>query len=306
MASGHADNLLIATYLAAKCPVYFAPAMDLDMYKHPSTQKNIKTLIEYGNKLISPREGILASGLSGLGRMEEPEEILKIIISDFQKKKLLKNKKSLVTAGPTCEPLDPVRYIGNHSSGLMGIEIARELYEQGSDVTLVCGPLKYEVPQGIKRIDVLTAEQMYNECCKLFPESDIFVMAAAVADYKPLSPSNNKIKKNENKEFTITLIPTPDILDSLASTKTSNQFVAGFALETDNAIENAITKLDKKNLNLIILNSPGKDTGFGTITNKVTLITDKHKIKDIPLNTKRKIAGDIINEIISFFMNKNL
>ena len=304
MATGIADNLLLATYLAAKCPVYFAPAMDMDMYKHPATQKNIKTLIEYGNKIIPPREGELASGLCGAGRMEEPEEIIKFLINEFKKKNNLKGKKALVTAGPTYEPIDPVRFIGNHSSGIMGVEIARELMNRGAEVNLICGPIHYPIPNEIKCIKVTTAEQMLFECLNVFPNMDILVMAAAVADYKPSTFQNEKIKKS-NKTITINLIPTPDILSQLSNIKKPSQFIVGFALETQNQIENAKNKLKNKNLDLVVLNSPGPNQGFASIYNKVTFINKNNKIIELPLKLKHNIASDIADIISDYFINKS-
>ncbi|MHC1774191.1 MAG: bifunctional phosphopantothenoylcysteine decarboxylase/phosphopantothenate--cysteine ligase CoaBC [Lentimicrobium sp.] len=300
MAAGIADNLLTTTYLAAKCPVFFAPAMDLDMYHHPTTQKNTDTLLSYGNYLIAPNEGELASGLCGAGRMEEPEAIVEIIRNFFEKKNDLKGQKVLVSAGPTYEPIDPVRFIGNYSSGKMGYALAEELAQRGALVTLVSGPvsIKSQNP-AIKTIQVQTAGQMAEACFEAFPDCSIAIMAAAVADYAVESPACQKIKKKGNN-LTIELVPTTDILAGLGRMKQEGQFLTGFALETENETDNAKQKLQNKNLDLIVLNSlndPG--AGFGTDTNKVKMIAAGGQVKDTPLLSKTDIAEEIVNMIVS-------
>jgi len=298
MANGLADNLLMATYLAAKCPVFFAPAMDLDMYRHPATQHNIKTICSFGHHLIEPREGELASGLCGAGRMEEPENIVEILDNFLKKKQFLKNKNILVTAGPTFESIDPVRFIGNHSSGLMGFEIAEGCAEMGAHVTLITGPVALTAGNpNIHRIDVVSAAEMQQECLKSFPDSDITIMAAAVADYMPAKIQNKKIKKT-SPELSLELVKTPDILAALGKIKKKNQLLVGFALETDNETENAIKKLKNKNLDLIVLNSlKDKGAGFKSNTNKVSIIGKSLEKKVFTLKLKREVAVDIINEI---------
>ncbi len=299
MANGIADNLLLTVYLAAKCPIYFAPAMDLDMYKHVSTQNNVKTLELHGNTLISPREGELASGLCGAGRMEEPEIILEIIKENFNKDQPLIGKRAVVTAGPTYEAIDPVRFIGNHSSGLMGISIAEELANRGAEVKLVCGPthLNVEHPM-ITRIDVTSSDEMYNVCTDFFDIADIVVMSAAVADFKPEKTADVKIKK-EHKLTSIKLIPTKDILTELGKKKRVGQILVGFALESDNELSNARKKLHNKNLDFIVLNSlKDQGAGFGTKTNKITIIEIEDKISNFELKPKSEVASDIVNKII--------
>ncbi len=298
MAKGLADNLLTTTYLAAKCPVFFAPAMDLDMYKHPATQNNINTICAFGHHLIAPREGELASGLCGAGRLEEPEKIVEILNNFLKKKDLLKNKKVLVTAGPTYESMDPVRFIGNHSSGLMGFELAAVCAENGANVTLIAGPVTLATPNpNIRRIDVVSASQMYQQCLKAFPDADITIMAAAVADYTPAAVSKQKIKKS-GTPLSINLKSTKDILAALGNIKREDQLLVGFALETDNENENALKKLKNKNLDLIVLNSlKDKGAGFKQPTNKVTLFNFKAEKKTFPLKSKHEVALDIIYEI---------
>jgi len=300
MAAGIADNLLTTTYLAAKCPVFFAPAMDLDMYHHPTTQKNTNTLLSYGNFLIAPNEGELASGLCGAGRMEEPEAIVEVIRNFFEKKNDLKGQKVLITAGPTFEPIDPVRYIGNHSSGKMGYALAEELAGRGAEVVLVSGPVAMKAHHpAIKTIHIRTAGQMAEACFLEFPGCSITIMAAAVADYTIESPANQKIKKQGTK-LALELKPTTDILAGLGKMKKKGQFLAGFALETENETANAMKKLHNKNLDLIVLNSLN-DTGagFGTETNKVKMIAPNGLIKDTPLLSKDEIAAEIVNMIVS-------
>ncbi len=299
MAHGQCDNLLLAAYLSATCPVVIAPAMDEDMWKHPSTQKNISTLKDYGNTLIDVETGELASGLHGEGRMAEPETIVAFIEEFFFRQTALKNKKALVTAGPTYEPLDPVRFVGNHSSGKMGFALAEALYEQGADVTVVAGPVQQTKKyKGIRIIKVNTAEEMYNACINLHPSMDIEIMAAAVADYKPAEIASEKIKKNK-AEFQLNLTKTKDILATFGSEKTNGQFLVGFALETENERANALEKLKRKNADMIILNSL-KDTnaGFGYDTNKVSVFFTDESAVEIQLASKKEVANKIVELII--------
>jgi len=297
MANGVCDNLLLATYLSAKCKVYFAPTMDLDMYKHPSTKQSIDKLQSYGNVFIAPSSGFLASGLDGEGRMEEPENMVSFIENDIVNGLPLFGKKVIITAGPTYEAIDPVRFIGNHSSGKMGFELANAAANLGAQVYLVTGPSHEKVSNSlIKRIDVVSAEEMYTEVHKYYDTSDIAICSAAVADYKPKHISDQKIKKSSDS-MTIELVKTHDILASLGKTK-KNQFLIGFALETDNEIENAILKLNKKNLDLIVLNSlQDKGAGFKKDTNKVTIIDKFENISEFSLKSKAEVAEDIFNEI---------
>ncbi len=298
LANGLADNLLTATFLAAKCPVFFAPAMDMDMYKHPATQNNIKTICSFGHHLIEPREGELASGLCGAGRMEEPEKIVEILGNFIKKKQNFIKSKVLVTAGPTFESIDPVRYIGNHSSGMMGFELANAFADLGAEVTLITGPVYLNVNNpAIRRIDVVSAKEMQKQCLTHFPDSDITVMAAAVADYAPAHVQNRKIKKISSG-LSLELIKTPDVLASLGKIKKKKQVLVGFALETDNELENAVLKLKNKNLDLIVLNSLNdKGAGFKYATNKVTIIDRKLERKVFDIKSKKEVAIDIINEI---------
>ncbi len=307
MANGIADNLLLTTYLSARCPVFFAPAMDLEMYNHAATQKNIKTLCSQGNILISPTEGELASGLSGCGRMEEPENIVNSLVHWFTGSKVtnkLKGKTVLVTAGPTHEKIDAVRYIGNNSSGLMGFCIAEEFANKGANVTLITGPTKLEVKnKKIKRIEIISAEQLYEKCNEYFKKADITVMAAAVADYTykdrhETQNSIHKIKKEQTKTLNLTLEPTKDILKELGKRKNKKQILVGFALETENEIENAKSKLKNKNLDLIVLNSLNdKGAGFNHETNKITIIDKADNIINYPLKSKIDAAKDIVTKV---------
>jgi phosphopantothenoylcysteine decarboxylase / phosphopantothenate---cysteine ligase len=301
MAAGIADNFLMACYLSAKCPVFFAPAMDLDMFRHPTTQKNIKILESYGNHLIEPATGELASGLSGPGRMEEPEQIFRILSDFFSAPKgPLHGKKVLVTAGPTHEKIDPVRFIGNHSSGKMGFALAEQFAGQGAVVTLITGPVGLELDNtDIKRIDVTSAGEMHKACMKAGAGADIIVMAAAVADYTPKNPAEAKIKKS-GKELSLELLPTRDILAELGEKKMKGQILVGFALESDKEETNARKKLESKNLDAIVLNSmkdPG--AGFNTTTNKVTIFLRSGKPIRIPLKSKEEVARDIVEAISS-------
>lgn len=301
MANGGCDNLLLATYLSAKCKIYFAPAMDLDMYKHESTHENFRKLESFGNVMIPAESGELASGLSGEGRMAEPENIIKFIEDDIAKNLPLRGKKALVTAGPTYEPIDPVRFIGNHSSGKMGFDIAKALADKGAEVTLVSGPTHLSVQHSnINLVRVMSANQMYDACHSVYKNMDIVVASAAVADYRPKHIADQKVKKKEDT-FTIEMEKTKDILASLGAEK-KQQFLIGFALETQNEIENAKLKIQKKNLNLIVLNSLNdKGAGFGGTTNKVTFIDKDFNIEEFPLKTKEEVARDIVNKITEHY-----
>lgn len=299
MANGIADNLLLTTYLSAKCPVFFAPSMDLDMFKHQATQKNIQTLVERGNFVIDATSGELASGLEGKGRMAEPEIIYNSLCEYFKSDKKLSGKKVLITAGPTYEHIDPVRFIGNHSSGKMGFAIAEEFAKQGADVFLVSGPVKMQTEnKKISKFDVVSAQEMYEKCIELFKTVDIAVFAAAVADYRPKSKAQNKIKK-QNDDLKIELEKTPDIALNIGKIKKSSQITVGFALETDNEMENAKLKLKNKNLDLIILNSLNdKGAGFNTDTNKISIIRKDLSVLNFEIKTKTEVAKDIVEEIV--------
>jgi phosphopantothenoylcysteine decarboxylase/phosphopantothenate--cysteine ligase len=302
MANGICDNLLSAVYLSARCPVFFAPAMDLDMLQHPSTKSNIDRLISFGNHQIMPAFGELASGLVGTGRMAEPEEIVGSLGRFFSTDKRLLGKKALVTSGPTHEALDPVRFIGNNSSGKMGFAIAEELANMGADVELVVGPTHLSVHSDkVKVTRVTSAEDMYNACVSHFPSSDITVLSAAVADYRPIHKADHKIKKSESS-MTIELTKTRDIAAELGKQKKANQFVVGFALETENETANAGKKIVSKNFDLIVLNSLNdKGAGFAHDTNKVTLIDSAGRKKEFPLKSKKDVAKDIVNAIVASF-----
>lgn len=300
MANGICDNLLLAIYLSSKTPVIIAPAMDEDMWHHPSTQKNIEVLKKSGNIFLAVNKGELASGLNGEGRMAEPEEMIKFLETFFEKKNTLAGIKALVTAGPTQESLDPVRYISNHSSGKMGIAIAEELFSRGADVQLVLGPSEIKFDRNIKIKKVITAEEMYNACMKDFKQFDIIIMAAAVADYSPKTKYTQKIKKN-SQEFSIDLIKTKDILSEAGKIKSSKQILVGFALETNDEKDNAIKKLTQKNADLIVLNSMNdKGSGFATDTNKVTIFDKNKKEYKFPLKPKKEVAVEIVNTIIKY------
>jgi len=297
MACGACDNLLLATYLSAKCPVMFAPAMDLDMWLHPSTQENVKRLLGFGNFLISPGNGELASGLVGEGRLAEPEEILQHIQHFFSPPLPLKGKKALVSAGPTHEAIDPVRFIGNHSSGKMGYAIASALQALGAEVTLVSGPTQLPIPSKVNRHDVISAQEMLVACSTYFEASDIIVMSAAVADYTPVAVASQKLKKAD-ANLEIALKRTTDILATLGKKKTAKQTLVGFALETENELQNAQDKLRRKNLDYIVLNSmQDKGAGFAGDTNKVTVIDRKGEIQQFELKSKKEVADDIVTLI---------
>jgi len=299
MATGNSDNFLLATYLSAKCPIYFAPAMDLDMYKHPSTVASFKALKSFGNIIIPAGSGELASGLVGEGRMAEPEDIVKFIEADVISKLPLRDKKVLITAGPTYEAIDPVRFIGNHSSGKMGFELASVAASLGAEVILVTGPTKESISNSlIKVVAVTSADDMYNAAHNYYQTVDIAICAAAVADYKPKNVATQKIKKKETT-FTIELEKTKDILASLGAIK-KKQFLIGFALETNNEIENAKGKLKKKNLDFIVLNSlQDKGAGFGKPTNKITIIDKDDTLISFELKSKKEVANDIVGYLLN-------
>jgi phosphopantothenoylcysteine decarboxylase/phosphopantothenate--cysteine ligase len=300
MANGLCDNLLLAAYLSARCPVFLAPAMDLDMLKHSSTLSNLQKLRSYGNIIIQPGFGELASGLTGEGRMAEPEEIIEFLNGELKKSLPLAGKKALVSAGPTYEAIDPVRFIGNHSTGKMGFAIAEELARKGASVTLVCGPSALQLKNaGIERVDVTSSDEMYEACTKEFSQADIAVMCAAVADYKPASVAETKIKKSESKRA-IELVPTKDILSELGKRKSAKQVLVGFALETDNEEANAKSKLERKNLDFVVLNSL-RDTGAGFKgdTNRITIIDKHNKTYNFELKSKAEVAADIVQHIIN-------
>tara|TARA_B100000809_G_scaffold94360_1_gene93042 strand:- start:1521 stop:2741 length:1221 start_codon:yes stop_codon:yes gene_type:complete len=299
MANGTCDNLLLATYLSSKCPVYFAPAMDLDMYKHPSSVESLNKLQSFDNILIPATSGELASGLIGEGRMAEPEDIVSFIEKDICFKLPLKGKKVLVTAGPTYEAIDPVRFIGNHSSGKMGFAIASAAANLGAEVFLISGPSNQQIKHSlVHRVDVVSAEEMYDASHIYFKDVDIAILSAAVADYKPKNSASEKIKKTDTA-LELSLSPTKDILASLGAIK-KQQYLVGFALETNNEIENAKGKLKRKNLDAIILNSlKDKGAGFAKDTNKITFIDKEFNEKAFKLKSKVAVAKDIMNEIVN-------
>ena len=298
MANGICDNLLLATYLSSKCPVFFAPAMDLDMFEHQATKASFKKLQSFGNSMIPAVSGELASGLYGEGRMAEPEDIVRFIKKHLSKGLPLSGKKVLITAGPTYEAIDPVRYIGNHSSGLMGYELAKAAANMGAEVTLIAGPTHLSIQHDlVTLIPVVSGDEMYEMTHLHYANADIVICAAAVADYRPVSIADQKIKKKEDR-FSIELVKNKDILHSLGELKKS-QYLAGFALETENELENAKGKLKRKNLDAIILNSLNDvGAGFGKNTNKITFIDKNLQIKPFDLKTKAAVAIDILNEII--------
>lgn len=300
MANGVADNMLVTSYLSARAQVFVAPAMDLDMMSHPSTTRNIELLKSYGNIIIEPASGELASHLVGKGRMEEPENIFAVLCDFFKRGQDLKGKNVLITAGPTYEKIDPVRFIGNYSSGKMGYAIAEEAAERGASVTLVSGPVSVSASHpNIHVVKVESAREMLNECNKVFPDCDIAIMTAAVADYTPADPKPNKIKREKQDVPTLRLIKNPDIAATLGSAKKENQMIVGFALETDNEYENACDKLKRKNLDFIVLNSL-RDAGacFGTDSNKISIIDVTGTRTDFGLKPKKQVATDIFDHIL--------
>lgn len=300
MAHGIADNMLITTYLSMKAPVFIAPAMDLDMYAHPSTQSNMQTLVSFGNHIIEPASGFLASGLEGKGRMEEPETIVNTLDRFFDEQQYVDNplhgKRILITAGPTYEKIDPVRFIGNYSSGKMGFAIAEECRKRGAVVTLVAGPVSLSCSNGIKRIDVESCKEMYDATTKAFADSDIAILAAAVADFKPQKEASQKIKRGES-DMTIKLCPTQDIAEALGKQKRNDQTIVAFALETNDEELNAKKKLEKKNADFIVLNSlRNEGTCFQTDNNQIEIISAKGKIS-FQKKSKKEVAGDIVDAL---------
>lgn len=295
MANGHCDNLLLAVYLSATCPVVVAPAMDDDMWNHPATKANLDTLAAFSNKIIPAEYGELASGLTGTGRMAEPETIVKWLEGFFLTQNQYSGKKILITAGPTYESIDPVRFVGNYSSGKMGVALAEEMHNRGAAVTLVLGPSGQKVSAGVTCIKVKSAEEMYNACMEHFETADVAIMSAAVADYTPVETANEKIKKTDGS-LTLTLTKTKDILKSLGQIKKPNQLLVGFALETNNEEAYALKKLQEKNADVIVLNSmndPG--AAFGHTTNKITIFDKKGNKKAFGLKDKKEVAADIVN-----------
>ena len=298
MAHGIADNMLITTYLSMKAPVFIAPAMDLDMYNHPATQENLRTLIGYGNHVIEPGCGFLASGLEGKGRMEEPEKIIQALEDFFQAQQDLKGKKILITAGPTYEKIDPVRFIGNYSSGKMGFALAEECAKRGAEVTLIAGPVALSCSSGIHRVNVESCQEMYNASIEAFPWQDAAILCAAVADFKPAMTADRKIKRGEDG-LRLQLEPTQDIAASLGKMKQEGQRLVAFALETDHEESNAESKLKKKNADFVVLNSTrNKGTTFRTDDNQIIIVSPQGK-KEYGKKPKTEVARDIVNELVS-------
>ena len=297
---GIADNMLVTTYLSCKAPVFIAPAMDLDMYAHSSTRQNLEILRSFGNHVIEPASGFLASGLDGKGRMTEPDAIVSVLDDFFIAQNVLRGKKILITAGPTYEKIDPVRFISNYSSGKMGFALAETCAQRGADVTLIAGPTSLRtVHPAICRIDIESADEMYDASVDVFPSCDMAVLCAAVADYKPLHPADEKIKRENREEMTLTFVRNKDISATLGMMKQSHQTLVGFALETTDAAASAKEKLIRKNLDLIVVNSLNdKGACFGCDTNKVTLLDKNENVTDIPLKTKAEVAEAIMDYIV--------
>ncbi|MBR4306456.1 MAG: bifunctional phosphopantothenoylcysteine decarboxylase/phosphopantothenate--cysteine ligase CoaBC [Bacteroidaceae bacterium] len=300
MANGIADNMLITTYLSMKAPVFVAPAMDLDMYAHPSTQQNIQRLVSYGNHIIEPGTGFLASKLEGKGRMEEPEKIVEVLEKHFSKSQSLTGKSVLITAGPTYEKIDPVRFVGNYSSGKMGYALAEACAKQGAEVTLVSGPVMLQTKHpAIRRIDVESAQEMYDAATTHFPQADIAILSAAVADFTPETTADKKIKR-KGDELVLNLRPTQDIAAALGAIKNENQLLVGFALETDNEVQNAQDKMKRKNFDFIVLNSlQDKGAGFRVDTNKITIIDRQQGTTAYETKSNQEVAEDIVEYIVS-------
>ena len=298
MANGIADNMLITTYLSCKAPVFVAPAMDLDMYAHPTTQENLNRLRSFGNRIIEPAEGELASHLVGKGRMEEPDKIIEVLEAFFSEKKLMEGKKILITAGPTYEKIDPVRFIGNYSSGKMGFALAEACAEQGAEVTLIAGPVSLKTKHpSINRMDVESAEEMYRAAMSVFPTSNAAILCAAVADYRPDIVADKKIKRESTGDMTLHLVPNKDVAASLGAIKRKDQVMVGFALETNDETFQAESKLKRKNLDFIVLNSlRDAGAGFKCDTNKISII-DHEGIESFPLKSKHEVAVDIVNKL---------
>ena len=301
MANGIADNMLVTTYLSCKAPVFVAPAMDLDMFAHPTTRRNLERLRSFGNRIIEPAEGELASHLVGKGRMEEPDRIIEVLSDFFETRKDLAGKKVLITAGPTYERLDPVRFIGNYSSGKMGFALAEVCAERGAEVTLVAGPVALGISNpAIRRIDVESAEEMYQAAREAFPDSDAAILCAAVADYRPEQVAERKIKREEKGEMTLRLVPNQDIAASLGAMKREGQILVGFALETDDGVSHAESKLRRKNLDFIVLNSlRDSGAGFRCDTNKIAILDNAGTRTSFPLKSKREVASDIVDRLVT-------
>jgi phosphopantothenoylcysteine decarboxylase/phosphopantothenate--cysteine ligase len=304
MANAICDSMVVAVYLSARCPIFFAPAMDLDMWAHPANQANLEKLTSYGNHLIPVGVGELASGLSGAGRMAEPEQIVEVLEQHFRKGEDLKGKKVLITAGPTYEAIDPVRFIGNRSSGKMGIALAEDALRRGAEVCLILGPSRFHLSHpSLNLIKVESADEMYASATQYFPETDVAILAAAVSDYRPKEQANEKIKK-KSENLILELVKNPDIAASLGKQKQKHQLLIGFALETNNEEANAKGKLEKKNFDFIVLNSlknPG--AGFNHDTNQITILSKDNKMKKFELKSKKSVASDILDEAIEW-MNK--
>jgi len=299
MANGIADNMLVTTYLSCKAPVFIAPAMDLDMFAHPSTQQNLDRLRSFGNHIIEPAEGELASHLVGKGRMEEPDKIIAVLEEFFASRPVLEKKKIVITAGPTYEKIDPVRFIGNYSSGKMGFALAEACAQQGAEVTLIAGPVSLTTTHpNIQRIDVESAEEMYQAAMTAFPEADAGILCAAVADYRPEIQADEKIKRESKGEMMLHLVPNKDIAASLGAIKQEGQVLVGFALETNNEATNAESKLKRKNLDFIVLNSlRDAGAGFRCDTNKISIIDRQGETTGYPLKSKQGVAVDIVNKL---------
>ena len=299
MANGIADNMLVTTYLSCKAPVFIAPAMDLDMFAHPSTQQNLDRLRSFGNHIIEPAEGELASHLVGKGRMEEPHKIIAVLEEFFASRTVLEKKKIVITAGPTYEKIDPVRFIGNYSSGKMGFALAEACAQQGAEVTLIAGPVSLTTTHpNIQRIDVESAEEMYQAAMTAFPEADAGILCAAVADYRPEIQADEKIKRESKGEMMLHLVPNKDIAASLGAIKREGQVLVGFALETNNEATNAESKLKRKNLDFIVLNSlRDAGAGFRCDTNKISIIDRQGETTGYPLKSKQGVAVDIVNKL---------
>lgn len=304
MANGIADNMLITTYLSCKAPVFIAPAMDLDMFAHPTTQQNLDRLRTFGNRIIEPAEGELASHLIGKGRMEEPDSIICVLEHFFAEQKDLREKKIVITAGPTYEKIDPVRFIGNYSSGKMGYALAKACAERGAEVILISGPVSETIAHpNVTRIDVESADEMYNEAMSVFPHVDAGILCAAVADYKPAVSMDKKIKRESSAELTLQLTPNKDIAASLGAIKKEGQVLVGFALETNNEEAHALDKLKRKNLDFIVLNSlKEKGAGFRCDTNKISIIDQKGAIAEFPLKLKQEVAVDIVDKLATLLL----
>lgn len=299
MANGIADNMLITTYLSCKAPVFVAPAMDLDMFAHPSTQQNLDRLRSFGNHIIEPAEGELASHLVGKGRMEEPDKIITVLEEFFASRSILEKKKIVITAGPTYEKIDPVRFIGNYSSGKMGFALAEACAAQGAEVTLIAGPVSLTTTHpNIHRVDVESAEEMYQAAMAAYPEADVGILCAAVADYRPEVQADEKIKRESKGDIMLHLVPNKDIAASLGAIKREGQLLVGFALETNNEATNAESKLKRKNLDFIVLNSlRDAGAGFRCDTNKISIIDNKGEVASYPLKSKQGVATDIVNKL---------